>query len=340
MRILVQRYSALGDILILLPILKELKKQYPGSEIALVSRPFIKPLAEELGLRFYPADLNGVHKGLLGLSKLARTIQKDFQPELIIDAHAVLRSQWMNRNFSLMGLPSFAIKKDRKARKGFLATATPAELKPMYQVHLDNFEAAGLPLTFEPQAIEKAPYQLHEAHQDWWQAEKAKQNVGLAPGAKHRSKKWPLDHFVTALQALKQEGRRFFLFGGPDETEELEELGQRAEVDFLVVAGKWSLDQEIAIMKELDLFIAHDSSNMHMAAWAGCPLISIWGGTDPRAGFAPYGAQNQILQLEEKLDCMPCSIFGTSTCERGDWACMDNLAPSKLSQLAEQVLGG
>lgn len=338
MRLLVQRYSALGDILILLPILKELKEQYPNAEIALVSRPFVRPLAEGLGIHFYPAHLNTEHKGLLGLSKLARAIHKDFKPDLIIDAHAVLRSQWLNRNFKFLGTKSFQINKDRRARKAFLNSGEPSQLKAMFQIHLDNFKAAGLGLNFNPKDIGRAPYSLDEANQNWWDSVRRDQNIGIAPGAKHRSKQWPRAHFVTALKELHGEGRRFFLFGGPDEIESLEQLGREAAIDFQIVAGKFDLDQELALMKGLDLFVAHDSSNMHMAAWAGCPLISIWGGTDPAAGFAPYGSQNRIVKLETQLDCQPCSIFGTSTCARGDWACLQSLSPALVVRTATNIL--
>ena len=340
MRILVQRYSALGDILILLPILKELKEQHPDLELALVSRPFVKPLAEELGLRFYAADLNGKHKGLGGLRRLARAIQKDFKPEIIIDGHAVLRSQWLSQLFTLMGTQTFQINKDRKSRKGFLNSGAPSSLKPTYQIHLDNLAAAGLRLPFDPKNLPNAPYLLEPETEAWWQGKKARQNIGVAPSAKHLSKRWPHEHFVLALKEMQKEGRRFFLFGGPDELAQLKKLGEEAQVDYCLVAGQFKLDQEIALMKGLDLFISHDSSNMHMAAWAGCPLISIWGGTVPQAGFAPYGSQNHPLQLAEKLDCQPCSIYGTSICLRGDWACMEQLPPTSLSALAEKILLG
>jgi ADP-heptose:LPS heptosyltransferase len=72
MRILVQRYSALGDIALLLPVLAALKRDQPTVEIHLVSRPFIKSLLGDLDINFHAADLDQQHKGLLGLWKLAR----------------------------------------------------------------------------------------------------------------------------------------------------------------------------------------------------------------------------------------------------------------------------
>lgn len=334
MRVLVQRFSALGDILILLPILQQLKAERPDLELAFVSKPFVKPLFKQLGIRFYPAKVKGKHQGVTGLNRLAREIQKDFKPDLVIDAHMVLRSMVISRSFQLMGVKVNAIRKERPARKRFLK-ANPLErkaLKPISQLHLDTLKRAGFDINFDRENILVAPYLLTEETQAWWDANRASQNIGLAPGARHLSKAWPKEHFIELIKNTAKADRKFFLFGGPDESELLQEIGRASEANFEVIAGKFSLDQEIAICKELNAFVSNDSSNMHLAAWAKIPVISIWGGTHPDAGFAPYGqAELQVGLDDDALDCRPCSIFGTSECARGDFACLNQLRPSKVA---------
>jgi len=341
MRILVQRYSALGDILILLPLLQQLKQDKPNLEIALVSRPFIKPLAEGIGLRFYAADLNAKHKGLTGLNRLAREINADFSPDIIIDAHSVLRSKIVSLSFKLMGKKVYALQKDRKARKDLLNTKDfkNQALKRMYQLHLETFSRAGLKLNFSPNKIPSAPFHLEENTKIWWQKEKAIINIGIAPGAKHKSKQWPSENFASFMNKEQSENTRFLLFGGPDEIDLLKGIGEQSNSDYRILAGKYSLAQEIALMKEMDLIISHDSSNMHLAAWSGTPVISIWGGTHPAAGFAPYANEQNILAVPDgSLDCRPCSIYGTSTCARGDWACMKNIKVQDLQAKSQSIL--
>jgi ADP-heptose:LPS heptosyltransferase len=341
MRVLVQRYSALGDILILLPILQQLKKDYPDVELAFVSKPFLEPLFGDLNIRFFPAQVKKKHKGLKGLNRLAREINKDFKPDLVIDAHMVLRSMIVSRSFQLLGTKLQTIRKERPARKRFLA-AKPGEraaLHPISQLHLETFARAGFKLNFNREAIPIAPYKLNGDSERWWSQHKAAQNIGIAPGARHLSKAWPKQRYIELLQETKQAQRKFFLFGGKDEQDLLQEIAEQSGTPCEVVAGKFSLDQEIALCKELDVFVSNDSSNMHLAAWAKTPVVSIWGGTHPDAGFAPYANEDQIVQLEDdELDCRPCSIFGTSECARGDFACLHHIKADRVAQKIECIL--
>ncbi|WP_421754582.1 glycosyltransferase family 9 protein [Croceimicrobium sp.] len=341
MRILVQRFSALGDIMILLPILQQLKAEHPEHEIALLSRPFIGTLCQDLGLQFYGAQLQKEHKGLIGLKRLVKEVNRDFKPDLLIDAHSVLRTKIISKFFALKGVPSESLHKDRQARKAFLESSTPSQaaLTPVSQLHLETFARQKIEISFDRAKIKSAPYTLNGEHEEWWTSRKAEINIGIAPGARHKSKEWPREKFIALMKDLERPERKFFLFGGPDEVEVLTELAKAAAVSFEIVAGKLKLDQEIALMKHLDVFVSHDSSNMHMAAWSGRPVVSIWGGTHPGAGFAPYANENNIVSLPEgTLDCQPCSIFGTSTCKRGDFACMQDLAVNRVATKVNSLL--
>jgi ADP-heptose:LPS heptosyltransferase len=105
------------------------------------------------------------------------------------------------------------------------------------------------------------------------------------------------------------------------------------------LVGKLNLDEELALMSRLDIMIAMDSSNMHMAALVGTKVISIWGGTDPLSGFGAWTqppAYSISIPVDE-LTCRPCTTFGKGTCSRGDFACMNWLTPeivyNKLNNL-------
>ncbi|HNV67091.1 MAG TPA: glycosyl transferase family 1, partial [Bacteroidales bacterium] len=85
---------------------------------------------------------------------------------------------------------------------------------------------------------------------------------------------------------------------------------------------------------DLDLMVAMDSSNMHLAAMTGVETLSIWGGTHPRAGFSAWGMppENQIQIPDTELTCRPCTIYGKGTCRRGDLACLEWLTPEAVLQ--------
>jgi ADP-heptose:LPS heptosyltransferase len=338
MRILVQRFSALGDIVLLLPILQALKKSHPRVEIAFLSRPFAAPLIQGLDLQFIGADLTGAHKGFWGLKKLSGEIMHNFDPDLIIDAHSVLRSKVLNSLFRLRGVKVFSLKKDRRSRK-LLLTKGPEAKKhwpTMSELHLDTFKRAGFHFPFDRNNIPKSPFELKASHLEWWAKVKKPQNIGIAPKAKHRSKQWPREKFLEVMRENKDSGICFFLFGGPEEQKELQSLGEESGACFELVAGKFSLDQELGLMKKLDLVLALDSSNMHLAAWSGTKVVSIWGGTHPSAGFAPYENELNMISLSPKLNCMPCSVFGKGQCHRGDWACMQKLSVKNVQSAIQE----
>jgi ADP-heptose:LPS heptosyltransferase len=97
------------------------------------------------------------------------------------------------------------------------------------------------------------------------------------------------------------------------------------------ISGKLSLEGELELMSRLDLMIAMDSSNMHMAALCGIKVISIWGGTDPMAGFGPWmQPDNYAIRIPvEELECRPCTIYGKGETRNG-FACMKRLTPEKV----------
>ena len=95
------------------------------------------------------------------------------------------------------------------------------------------------------------------------------------------------------------------------------------------MAGKYSLDQELALNSRLDLLICMDSANMHFASLVGTRVLSVWGATHPYAGFYGYHQDPEdCIQLD--LPCRPCSVFGQKPCLRKDWACMKQLNPDLI----------
>ena len=113
-------------------------------------------------------------------------------------------------------------------------------------------------------------------------------NIGVAPFAKHKLKMWPERYMIQLLSMISENRNvRFWLFGGSEDSEKMASFQAKVPGSVNLI-GKLTLDEELALMNRLDLMIAMDSSNMHMAALAGTKVISIWGGTDPLSGFGAW----------------------------------------------------
>lgn len=72
-----------------------------------------------------------------------------------------------------------------------------------------------------------------------------------------------------------------------------------------------------------------DSANMHMAAIAGAPTVSIWGATHPYCGFKGW-RQTDDSTLQLPLSCRPCSVFGDKPCQNGDLLCLSGIRPEMV----------
>ena len=95
--------------------------------------------------------------------------------------------------------------------------------------------------------------------------------------------------------------------------------------------------QELILMSHLDAMISMDSANMHLASLTGIPVVSIWGATHPMAGFLGFNNnKDNIIQLD--LDCRPCSIFGNKPCQRGDYACLQNIPPERIVERIQSII--
>ena len=117
-KLLIIRFSALGDIAMTVPVVHDLAMQYPDLDITMLSRPMAEPLFEKLpnNVHFIAADLNGRHKGLLGLCRLWRDAHLS-EFDYIADFHDVLRTWWLRAEGCLRRKKVAKIDKGRKGKK-------------------------------------------------------------------------------------------------------------------------------------------------------------------------------------------------------------------------------
>ncbi len=346
-KILVIRFSAMGDVVLLTPVLRSLVVAYPEVEVLVCTRPkFISFFAGISSISTFSADVDNEYKGIKGLFRLFSTLRK--QPlDAVFDVHDHFRTKVLGILFFLAGVPVITFKKGRADKKEFTRRENKMT-KPLPHT-VERYHQAFAKAGFNFQ-IGSSPYLLPDdasfTFVQNWLAEKnlAKSNgwIGIAPFAMHTSKIWPTKNYAALLENLLQhKPYRFFLFGGgKKEVAFFESLHQQFPAHITIVAGQLNLDQELALMKQLDLMLCVDSSNMHLAALSGVPLLSIWGGTHPGVGFGPYRySENATLQISrEELPCRPCSVYGKETCHRGDFACLNRITPEVVAQRIDTAL--
>ena len=331
-KLLIIRFSALGDIAMTVPVVYDLATQYPDLEITMLSREMAKPLFELMpsNVHFAAADLKGRHKGFFGLNRLKRDIHyEDF--DCVADFHDVLRSQFLRLNCRLSGQKVAKIDKGRKGKRALTRQKDKVLVQQAtsFERYAKVLEQLKLPI--KPQFV-KLDYssfcETQKATGETW--------IGIAPFAKHAAKVYPLDKMEEVIKALGQRaGTTIFLFGGGEE-----EKRQIAELctkypHVQAAQSQQGLKGELALMGQLDVMLTMDSANMHLASLVGTRVVSIWGGTHPYAGFLGWN-QNPCDCIQLDLPCRPCSVYGNKPCQRGDHACMNGITPS---QIVEKLVG-
>ena len=325
-KLLIIRFSALGDIAMTVPVVYDLATQYPDLDITMLSREMARPLFECLpsNVHFIAADLNGRHKGLLGLCRLWRDAHmNDF--DYIADFHDVLRTWWLRTEGCLRRKKVAKIDKGRKGKKALTRQKNKVFVQQAtsFERYAKVLEQLGFPIKPQFTKLDYSAFceRQKPANETW---------IGIAPFAKHEAKVYPLEQMEQVIKALSErENTTVFLFGGgKEENEQIERLC--AKYNHVQPAkSQQGLKGELALMGQLDVMLSMDSANMHLASLVGTPVVSIWGGTHPFAGFLGWNQKlSDCVQLE--LPCRPCSVYGNKKCLRGDYACMNGITPEQV----------
>lgn len=340
MRLLVIRTSAMGDVALTTPVLGGMRQQYPDVQLMLLTRQSFRPFFSSIpGLELFFPDLKKRHKWLWGILRLFKDIRSNYEIDYVIDLHDVLRSKILRFLFRITGVPVAVIDKGRKEKKLLITGKKKIWLKHSVERYCDVFSMAGFPVTpSKGKWIVPAPELASKTA--ILTGTRNGLNIGVAPYAKHKLKVWPEQNMIRLLELIAQNHKcRFWLFGGEEDSGNLFALQCRIAGSVSLV-GKLSLNDELDFMSKLDFMISMDSSNMHMAALVGTKVISIWGGTDPFAGFSAWMQPDSysIRIPVGELTCRPCTIYGKGECKRLDFACMNWLSPEMVYEKIEKSM--
>ncbi len=342
MHILVIRMSAMGDVALTLPAVRGLLDENPELKITVLTRGFFSPFFANINrLSVYTPDLYGAHKGFSGLYKLYKELKQKHKFDLVVDLHAVIRSRVISSLFRLSGVKTYSIKKDRAVKKSFLGSDKEPDLPNTIDRYVSVFKMAGLSCTPKIPPVFKAGDIENLRIEEFLEKKnsKGKLLVGLAPFARHTLKIWPLEKVEGLLTKLQGHPEiSVILFGGgKEETERLKVLSAKYN-NCIIPNLKFS--EELALMQKLSLMVSMDSSNMHLAALSGIPVVSVWGGTHPGIGFNAWNQprENSIQIPKTELGCRPCTIYGKGECKRGDFACMNRITSDTVYQRVLEIL--
>ena len=327
-RLLIIRFSAMGDIAMTAPVIKQLACSYPDLEISMVSRPFAaafftKDILGECAQRIRFIGINPKapeYSGVLGLERLYRKLSSEHY-DYVADFHGVLRTHYLRLRFRLAGVRTAVIDKHRNERRSLVASG---DKKVRHQ----------LPTSFENYAdvLRRLGFQLPPLGAPQRLANRDSMSIGIAPFAAHQGKVLPVETMERAIQMVieRTPDMQILLFGrGKQEDEVFGRWTEKYPQCRRVTDMAKNLSEELEIMRNLRCMVSMDSANMHLASLVGTRVVSIWGATHPWAGFMGWG-QSVDDAIQADLDCRPCSIFGNKPCMRGDMVCMKQISAERI----------
>ncbi|EGV43055.1 glycosyltransferase family 9 protein [Bizionia argentinensis JUB59] len=297
----------MGDVAMSVPVLRAFTQQYPNVKITVLTRAFFAPLFRDLkNVNVFSADVKGEHKGLFGLYKLSRELQKE-NCDAIADLHNVLRTKVLKPLIGARKVSS--IDKGRKPKKQLVKGEIFEQLKSTIQRYTDVFKTLGFPLDLSapkfpmPAALNPNISRIIGTLN--------KKRIGIAPFAAHDGKKYPLELMEQLIKKLSKDYQVLLFGGGKNEIIILNDFESEAD-GIINLAGKLSFSEELDVISNLDVMLSMDSGNAHLAAMLGVKVVTIWGVTHPFAGFAPFNQPVDYALVADRIKYpkIPTSIYG------------------------------
>ena len=332
--ILVIRLSAMGDVAMFVPVLRAILAQNTHIKITVLSQPFFAPFFKEIpNVSFIAIDKKNKHKGFLGLIALAKQLVR-LKPYAIADIHNVLRTNILVRIARLYGVPFKQIDKGRAEKRALTQAKnkTFIQLKTTHERYATVFRALGCKVDlstgiFPEKQVLNTPL-VPKTNQP---------KIGIAPFAAHKGKQYPIQLMERVISELSTT-HQVILFGSKSEAPILEKIENKYK-NCISIAAKTSFEEELQLISNLDIMVAMDSGNAHLAAMYGVKVITIWGVTHPFAGFAPFNQleTNNIIPNLKKYPLIPTSIYGNKYPE-GYLECFETILPETIIKKVKELV--
>lgn len=308
-KILVIRFSSIGDIVLTTPVVRCLKQQL-GVEIHYLTKRQYLPLLED----------NPYIDKVFSIQKSALEVLPELRKEgysYVIDLHKNLRT-WQVRVGLLFSAKWLSFNK-LNFKKWLL---TVFKINRLPEVHIvDRYmeAVAGLGVKNDGRGLD---FFLLNVPPSRLINQLPPKYIAFAIGAQYQTKRLPSAKIVDVCKLIESP---IVLIGGNAEELEGQQIAQAAGRHVANLCGQLSLKESAAVLKSAALVITHDTGMMHIAAAFQKRILSVWGNTVPALGMYPYyGAakEGKNSNFEVALRCRPCSKIGHQRCPKGHFKCM------------------
>lgn len=324
MKILILRFSSIGDIVLTTPVVRCLREQ-TGAEVHFLCK---KTFASVYDGNPYLHKCWTFEKEVDEVLDALKKEKFDF----VVDLHHNLRSARVK--FAL-SRPSASFNK-RNWEKWLLVNLHINRMPDEHIVHRYlatvkhlgvRYDGRGLDFFIRPEN-EVVPSSLP-----------AYPFVAVVIGAAHATKRLTDQQLAELCAGIKHP---VVLMGGKEDAQRGDSIAAQAGSHVSSFCGKLNLQQSASVIRQASTVCTHDTGLMHMAAALNKNMISVWGNTVPDFGmtaFYPDGsAAKHTIREVKGLECRPCSKIGYDVCPKGHFRCMlDQKNEDLLKAISDQT---
>lgn len=308
-RILLLRLERIGDLLMALPAIGDLREAYPSAEIDLVVGSWNEPLASAvrgvtrvraLDARWLARESEG--RGLAALLSSARAWRAE-RYDLAINFEPDIRSNMV------LAASGAAWTAGYSTGGGGPLLDVALEYDPSAHTTANARRLVAAVVGGTPQDVPRTMLEIGgRAAED---AEKllggaTRPLVGVHASGGREIKQWPPERFAEVARGLiTASGATIVLTGSRADLPLVQRVaGLLPPERTIVAAGDADLLATAAVLQRLDLFVTGDTGPMHLANAVGTPIVAVFGPSDP-ARYAPTGPLDRVVRVD--LPCAPCN---------------------------------
>ncbi|MBK6504179.1 MAG: glycosyltransferase family 9 protein [Ignavibacteria bacterium] len=314
-KILIIKLAAIGDSILLIPMLRTLKKSFPRSEITFICTKINYAVAKKTPYidKVVEIDVHSYLRSPLKFFKFIKDLRRD-KYEVIIDA-----GQWerINAIMTMLARSDFSVgfKTERQMKHyGYDSIITHTRTKHELETFLDLLVPLGINITEEDKKLE---YFLNDedfnfAHSFWFKHElEDKTVICLHPGCGEngRPREWAVENYISLGKRLVDydENIRILITGAQLEEDRCKEIAAGIGRNTINTAGQFPLDNVVALVKKVKLIVCSNTGMLHIASCVGTKTMGLHGPTNP-AKWGSYN-KNAVLIQSDKF-CSPCLYLG------------------------------
>jgi heptosyltransferase-2 len=339
MKILIIRFSSIGDIVLTTPVIRCIKKQLPHVQLHYLTKAKFKDVVA------HNPYLDKIHYLESDIQPLMMELLKE-KFDYVIDLHHNLRTKYVKmllRQAFNSRVESFSFNKLNV--KKWILTRFKINLLPDVSIVERYFETVKkLGVKNDGQGLDFFVPIEEEIKKDDLPMSHSLGFVACSIGGQHETKKMPLSQWQALCKELQFP---IVLLGGQEDAAMADEIRKMDEVKIYNACGKFSLNESAHIVSCSRFVITHDTGLMHIAAAFKKPIISIWGNTVPEFGMFPYYGYNNLksniapqsfIIENKKVKCRPCSKIGYAKCPKKHFNCMNKISVQEILMVANQLV--